>query len=120
MRPPVSGCRCILDEEIRCKSRSKPVHIELNKQAGSSGSDHHTDSMQHVDVNHEVTALGGTKKERMLRELCSERKLGYKIQCCSWAGVLGKGGHWITSGLGSLVKSERGVGIGFCKPGKRD
>ena len=51
------GCRCVLDETIRDKSRSKPVHIDcinrfepLSKQADSSCRDEHIDTL-HVDVN---------------------------------------------------------------------
>ena len=49
------GCRCVLDETIRDKSRSKPVHIQcinrfdpLSEQADSSCRDEHIDSL-HVD-----------------------------------------------------------------------
>ena len=65
------GCRCVLDETIRDKSRSKPVHIDyinrfepLSKQADSSCRD------EHVDVNlveGKVKALAGNKRERRLR-----------------------------------------------------
>ena len=67
------GCRCVLYETI---SRSKPVHTDcinrfepLSKQAYSSCSDEHIDSL-HVDVNLvecKVKALGGNKRERRLR-----------------------------------------------------
>ena len=70
------GCRCVLDEAIRDKSRIKPVHIDcinrfepLSEQADSSCSNEHIDTI-HVDVNlveGKVKALGGNKRERRLR-----------------------------------------------------
>ena len=69
------GCRCVLDETIRDKSRSKPVHTDcinrfepLSEQADSSCSDEHIDTVR-VDVNFvegKVKALGGNKRERRL------------------------------------------------------
>ena len=92
------GCRCVLDETIRDKSRSKPAHIDcinrfepLSEQADSSCSDEHIDTL-HVDVNlvkGKVKALGGNKRERRLRVatwkfsgLGSERKNRRKLKSC--------------------------------------
>ena len=68
------GCRCV-DETIRDKCRSKPVHIDcinrfepLSEEADSSCSDEHIDTL-HVDVNlveGKVKALGGNKREKRL------------------------------------------------------
>ena len=70
------GCRCVLDEMIRDKSRSKRVHVDcinrfelLSEQADRSCRDEHIDSL-HVDENlveGKVKALGGNKRERRLR-----------------------------------------------------
>ena len=92
---------------VDCVKQFEP----LSKQADSSCRDEHIGSLP-FDVNLvecNVKALGGNKRERKLRVaawnfsgLGSERKqkeveevLAKIIQmCCSWSGVLGKGGLW--------------------------
>ena len=79
------GCRCVLDDDIRGKVRSKPVHVDCvnrfepltsqkasssssNKPSGSLCSDENNN--MHIDVNlvgNRVKALGGRERERRLR-----------------------------------------------------
>ena len=80
------GCRCVLDDDIRGKVRSKPVHVDCvnrfepltSQKASSSSSSEPSGSLcsgenidnMHIDVNlvgNKVKALGGRERERRLR-----------------------------------------------------
>ena len=79
------GCRCVLDDDIRGKVRSKPVHVDcinrfepLTQNASSSSSSEPSGSLcsgenidnMHIDVKlvgNKVKALGGRERERSLR-----------------------------------------------------
>ena len=80
------GCRCVLDDDIRGKVRSKPVHVDCvnrfepltsqkasslssSEPSGSLCSGENIDNM-HIDVNlvgNKEKALGGKERERRLR-----------------------------------------------------
>ena len=80
------GCRCVLDDDIRGKVRSKRVHVDCvnrfesltsqkvsssssSEPSGSLCSGENIDNM-HIDVNlvgNKVKALGGRERERRLR-----------------------------------------------------
>ena len=82
------GCRCVLDDDIRGKVRSKPVHVycvnrfepltsEKASSSSTSGlcSGENIDNM-HIDVKlvgNKVKALGGRERERRLR-----------VATCTW------------------------------------
>ena len=111
------GCRCVLDDDIRGKVRSKPVHVDcvnrfepLTSQKASSSSPSGSlcnGEDIHIDVNlvgNKVKALGGREREKRLRVAtwnfsglgseCKQKEIGELLtKRCSWSGVLGKGGY---------------------------